>query len=166
MASVGKTSTERAAATPGRAKSLDRLEDELGVLLRRVRWVLADRARTTHPEISTPAYLLLGNLQRNGPRRSSDLAEELGIDKGAVSRQVQQLCELGLIERTADPEDGRAQQIAISTEGLRRLKVTYAQRRELLEGRLEDWTAPDLDEFVSGLARYNASLEGVHPGAD
>ncbi len=164
MASGSESSTDPAATPPGRAKSLDRLEDELGVLLRRIRWVLADRARTTHPEISTPAYLLLGSLQRRGPRRSSDLAEELGIDKGAVSRQVQQLCELGLIERTADPEDGRAQQITISAEGLRRLSVTYVQRRELLEGRLEDWTSSDLDDFVGGLARYNAGLEGTHPG--
>ena len=154
-----------AARTPPRAESLDRLENELGVLLRRVRWVLAERARTTHPDISTPAYLLLGKLATDGPRRSSDLAEEFGIDKGAISRQVHQLCELGLVERTADPEDGRAQLIGISAQGRRGLEATHGQRRELLEGRLETWTGPELDEFVTALTRYNACLEGVQPAS-
>ena len=39
-------------------------------------------------------------LNDTGPRRASDLVDIFAIDKGAVSRQVGALLELGLIERS------------------------------------------------------------------
>ena len=112
----------------------------MSVLVRRIRRVIAERARMLHPELSPVAYSMLMALNDGGPRRASDLVEIFSIDKGAVSRQVQALLELGLIERTPDPEDRRAMILAISEEGHRRLASIAADapaRGQRAAGRLE-----------------------------
>src|ERR1700712_3970368 len=131
----------------------------MSVLVRRIRRVIADRARMLHPELSPVSYSMLMALNDSGPRRASDLVEIFSIDKGAVSRQVQSLLELGLIERTPDPQDRRAMILAISEEGNRRLANIAATRRHEVRERLDDWSDADLTEFVRSMARYNSALE-------
>ncbi len=140
-------------------ETLSALEHEMGVLVRRIRRVIAERARLLHPDLSPVAYSMLMALNDSGPRRASELVEIFSIDKGAVSRQVQILLELGLIERSPDPEDRRAMILAISEEGHRRLAHISAVRRQQVGQRLEGWRHEDLRAFVSSLARYNSSLE-------
>jgi DNA-binding MarR family transcriptional regulator len=140
-------------------ETLRSLEHEMGVLVRRLRRVIAERAKMVHPDLSPVAYSMLVALHDSGPRRASDLVGQFSIDKGAVSRQVQALLELGMIERTPDPEDRRAAILAITEEGERRLKKIMRTRREELRERLAGWETDDLDDFVTALGRYNASLE-------
>ena len=140
-------------------ETLRALEHEMGVLVRRIRRVIAERARMLHPDLSPVAYSMLMALNDTGPRRASDLVEIFSIDKGAVSRQVQALLELGLIERTPDPEDRRAMILAITDEGSRRLANLSLARRHEVSARLEDWSDEELSSFVRSLARYNAALE-------
>ncbi len=144
-------------------ETLRALEHEMGVLVRRIRRVIAERARLLHPDLSPVAYSMLMALNDSGPRRASDLVDIFSIDKGAVSRQVQTLVELGLIERTPDPEDRRAMTLAITEEGSRRLANLALLRRHEVSERLDDWTDDDLREFVKSLGRYNSSLEGPSP---
>ena len=140
-------------------ETLRALEHEMGVLVRRIRRVIAERARMLHPDLSPVAYSMLMALNDTGPRRASDLVDIFSIDKGAVSRQVQALIELGLIERSPDPEDRRAMILAITAEGSRRLASLAVARRHELSARLDGWTDDELREFVKSLGRYNASLE-------
>ena len=135
------------------------LEHEMGVLARRIRRVIAERARMLHPELSAVSYSILGALMDSGPRRASDLVELFSIDKGAVSRHIQFLLELGFVERTPDAEDRRAAIIAISAEGVRRIEEVSAQRRQHVGASLTDWTDAELEQFVRALTRYNAALE-------
>ena len=135
------------------------LEHEMGVLVRRIRRLIAERARMVHPDLSPVAYSMLMALNDSGPRRASDLVDIFSIDKGAVSRQVGALLDLGLIERSPDPEDRRAAILAITEEGRRRLDtVADLRRREVLE-RLSGWSDEDLQAFVDVMARYNNALE-------
>ncbi len=134
------------------------LESEIGVVIHRVRRVLAERARAVHPELTTASYLLLGHLVKHGALRSSALVETFGVDKGAVSRQVQQLVDLGLAERRRDPDDGRAQLVTATPTALAATAEVSAQRRKLLADRLRDWTEDDLAQLVERLGRYNDAL--------
>ena len=84
--------------------------------MRRVRRALSERAALVHPSLQPSSYVMLAHLIEAGPRRSSDIAEAFDLDKGAVSRQVQHLVELGLVERTPDPADGRATILTATTE--------------------------------------------------
>jgi DNA-binding MarR family transcriptional regulator len=135
------------------------LEHEMGVLVRRIRRLIAERARMVHPELSPVAYSMLVALNDSGPRRASDLVDQFSIDKGAVSRQVGALLDLGLIERSPDPEDRRAAILAITDEGSRRLATIADSRRREVIDRLAGWSDENLQEFVDLMARYNGALE-------
>ena len=142
-----------------RADELGRLEREVGVLIRRVRRVIGERSRLVHPDLQPASYLMLTYLAAEGPQRSSVLSERFGVDKGAISRQVQHLCDLGLLEREPDPDDGRATLVSASPDAVVRLEVVVDERRRWLDERLSEWSETDLIDFVTALARYNATLD-------
>jgi DNA-binding MarR family transcriptional regulator len=141
-----------------RSDTVRALEHEVGVLIRRVRRAIGDRARAVHPDLQPMSYLLLAHLAESGPMRSSALAETFGADKGAVSRQVQHLSDLGLLDKAPDPEDGRATLLSPSDDARRRLDEVKQQRRRRLDERLGDWSDKDLDALVTALGRYNRTL--------
>jgi DNA-binding MarR family transcriptional regulator len=148
-----------AVAEPSRPESLRLLEAEVGLLIRRIKRVIGERARAVHPDLQPSAYLMLGFLADEGPVRASAIAERFDIDKGAISRQVQHLVDLGLVDRTHDPADGRASLVSASDEAVRRMADVAADRRKWLDERLGDWSDADLAGFVDVLSRYNAALE-------
>jgi DNA-binding MarR family transcriptional regulator len=142
-----------------RADELRRLEQEIGVLIRRVKRVIGERSRSVHTDLQPASYLMLSYLAAEGPQRSSVLSDRFGVDKGAISRQVQHLCDLGLALREPDPDDGRATLVSASPDAVHRLQAVDRDRRRWLDERLSEWSEADLREFVTALARYNATLD-------
>jgi DNA-binding MarR family transcriptional regulator len=132
-----------------------RVEREVSLLLRRGRAITGRLARELHPELDGAAYGLLALLQDAGPLRASDLVSRLGLDKSTVSRQVSSLVDLGLVDRAADPVDGRAQVLTPSAEGAQRLARIREVRRARWEADLADWPREDVARLGELLARYN-----------
>jgi DNA-binding MarR family transcriptional regulator len=145
--------------TTRRAELLGDLEHEVGVMVRRIKRVIADRARAVHPDLAPASYLMLTFVADNGPVRASEIVDQFAIDKGAISRHVAHLTELGLLERVSDPEDGRAMLVSASDEGRRRLADVARHRRKWLDERLGGWSEADLSGFVDALGRYNRALD-------
>ena len=142
-----------------RADLLGGLEQEVGVMIRRIRRVIGERARSVHPDLQSSSYLMLTWLNQHGAQRASAMADAFGIDKGAISRQVQHLLDLGLVDRTPDPDDGRATLVSTSAEAAARIHQVNEDRRRWLDDRLVDWPDSDLSEFVRMLSSYNAALD-------
>jgi len=131
------------------------LEREIGLLLRRSRAISARLAGQLHPELDGAAYGLLSLLQDAGPLRASELVTRIGLDKSTVSRQVAHLVQLGLVNRAADPVDGRAQVLTPSPEGAARLARIRDVRRARWEDDLSDWPASDVAALAELLRRLN-----------
>ena len=131
------------------------LEREIGLLLRRSRAISARLARELHPDLDGAAYGLLALLQDAGPVRAGDLVARLGLDKSTVSRQLSSLVTLGLVDRSADPDDGRAQVLTPSPEGSARLARIRAVRRERWAADLADWPTEDVAALAELLGRFN-----------
>lgn len=148
-----------APGTSPRADLLMGLEQEIGVMVRRVKHVIGARARLVHPELQGSSYLMLTWLAAHSPQRASAMADRFGIDKGAISRQVQHLLDLGLADREPDPDDGRATLVSVSADAVTKLEAVAAERRRWLDGRLAGWSEDDLSGFVELLGRYNEALE-------
>lgn len=139
--------------------TLESLEHEVSILIRRARRAISQRARLVDPDLHPAAYVMLALLVERGPLRPSVISEVFALDKGAVSRQVQQLVDLGLVVRDADPDDRRASILTPTEEGRQGLERVRQTRRELLRERLGEWDDRDLAEFVGRLQRYNEALE-------
>ena len=145
-----------------------RLEREIGLLLRRSRAISARLSGQLHPELDGAGYGLLMLLADSGPLRASDLVARIGLDKSTVSRQVANLVELGLVDRSADPVDGRAQVLTPSAEGSARLTRIREARRARWEADLADWPAEDvarLGELMGRLNQLGEAREAEEPPA-
>ena len=102
----------RSDAPTGEPESRERtildLELELSRLVRRIKRVIGERARSIHPELTPTGYLVLAYIIEHGSVRPSAVVEAFNLDKGAVSRHVQTLVDFGLATKERDPDDGRA----------------------------------------------------------
>ena len=134
-----------------------RVEQELAILLRRARAYSEDVAREMHPELHGASYALLARLQDCGATRASELSTYFGIDKAAVSRQLRLLEELGFVRREPDPTDGRAQQLALTASGRKRLTQARGARRRLMRAQLEQWDPEDVAVLGELMGRFNDS---------
>ena len=105
-------------AGSGRQASVRQIEAEVGTLIKRVRRVIAERAQEVHESLHPSTFLLLTHLADHGPLRASAIVGHFAMDKASVSRQVQHLLDLGLVDRTPDPEDGRATLLSVSDDGV------------------------------------------------
>ena len=141
-----------------RHDDLRRIEAEVGSLIRRVKRVMGERAREVHPDLHPMTYAILAHLAANGPMRGADLSEVFAMDKGGVSRQVQALVDLGLVERRPAPEDRRAILVDATTEGRTRLEVMSQHRSDRFDARLGGWSDAELSGFADQLAAYNTAL--------
>jgi DNA-binding MarR family transcriptional regulator len=117
------------------------------------------RQRSQGETLDTGSFWLLKTLATSGPQRVTDLASYAGLDASTVSRHVAQLHSAGLIERTPDPVDGRAQRVKLSAAGMERFDAVLSTRRSLLEKCLESWDPRDLEELDRLLTRLAADVE-------
>jgi DNA-binding MarR family transcriptional regulator len=131
------------------------LERELALFVRRARAASERMSRQVHPELDAYAYGLLARLADQGPQRSIDLAEHVGVGKATITRQLKPLETLGLICRLPDPEDGRAHLVTLTPDGRRRLAGVRDVRRERLRSHLAAWPEQDVRTLATLLARFN-----------
>ncbi|MBD3916972.1 MarR family winged helix-turn-helix transcriptional regulator [Nocardioides hwasunensis] len=141
-----------------RYDDLRSIEAEVGTLIRRVKRVIGERAREVHPDLHPMTFFILTHLAKEGPLRGADLSDAFGMDKGGVSRQVQTLVDLGLVERMPDPEDRRAILLGASDEGRTRLDSMSRRRSDRFDERLASWSDAELAHFSRQLAAYNSAL--------
>ncbi|MBM7770849.1 DNA-binding MarR family transcriptional regulator [Actinokineospora baliensis] len=144
--------------TDGRETAAQDLERELSKLFGRARSLSLTFASQVHPGLDSASYALLVHLSGIAPVRAADVVELTGLDKSTVSRQIARLEELALIERVADPSDGRARLVQLTDTGAARLAEVRADRRVRLRATLSDWPTEDIEEFSRLLGRLNSDL--------
>jgi DNA-binding MarR family transcriptional regulator len=86
--------------------------------------------------------------------RLSDLAEVLHTDLSTVSRQVQAAERAGLVERRADPSDGRASRVYLTSGGRDALERLRAVQRAEILAAIADWSPDDQQKFAELMSRF------------
>ena len=114
-------------------------------------------------QVEASAVGLLAGLATHGPARISTLASVMCLDLSTVSRQVPALERHGWVERTRDPDDHRAQLLALTPSGEATLEQIRRSRAEVLAGLLPDWTPEELKHFADQLARFNDAVTTHRP---
>lgn len=112
----------------------------------------------TSPDLTPTDAALLEYFSRNGPVRLSDLAARQRVDKSTITPQVRRLEEKGLVQRSADPRDGRATLLSISVQGReiqRRIRIAGAG---IFDEILSTWTPADREALGSLLVRFSEQL--------
>jgi DNA-binding MarR family transcriptional regulator len=71
---------------------------------------------------------------------------------------VHQLLELGLIERTPDPSDGRASILQVTEKARKKMAALADRRREEFGEKLSGWEPDSIAGLARGLAEFNAAI--------
>jgi DNA-binding MarR family transcriptional regulator len=149
----------------GDVSTTDELQtaDEIGSqLVRLVRLLERVQAQyqAEHPDaVDRATYLLLVHLAKDGARRAGALAEAVHSDPSTVSRQVAHLVQLGLVERVADPADGRATLLVATDEGRRVFDENRQLRNRGIASLMSEWSDDDRRTFARLLTRFTDSFE-------
>ncbi len=110
-------------------------------------------------DVEWSAQVILRQIANNGPMRASAIADCLHSDPSTVSRQVATLVKEGLLERRADPEDGRASILALTSKADAVIAEHEELRRSHFAEMLSNWTDRDLSRFAILLRRFTDDFE-------
>jgi DNA-binding MarR family transcriptional regulator len=106
---------------------------------------LADRSG-----LSAAAAMLLNRLAHEGPARLTTLACLEGTSQPAMTQMIQRLERQGLVERSGDPDDGRAAIVSLAPDAQVKLDDRTVARRGRLVALMD--TLSSEDEFSLALA--------------
>lgn len=93
--------------------------------------------------LSLVAASTLASLERDGPRRLTDLADNQGVTQPAMTGLVGRLSAQGLLRRDPDPDDRRSVRIAVTDAGRDLLARRRRERAETLARLLDDLDPDD-----------------------
>ena len=127
--------------------------------------VQRDIGRHAMAELGTQGFHALAALQVHGPLRVSDVAQRLGVDLSVASRQIAALAAEGYVERREDPQDRRAQLVAVTPPGRKVLRESHRRMVAGFTRVLEGWSDEDVNALTGGLERLRedfARLAAAH----
>ena len=119
-------------------------ESERAARLRLAITRVARRLRQeANADLSPSLTSALASIESHGPVTPSDLANCERVQRPTITRVLARLTELGLIERAADPADGRSSLVSITPAGRALLGELRTRRDAFLADRLSRLPAED-----------------------
>ena len=89
----------------------------------------------------------------SGPLTVSEIADAVGVDQPRASRLVQQVVELGLVRREADPDDARRTRVVLTDQGAAIVRGFRGERREAIDIALEPFSDDERRELARLLSK-------------
>jgi DNA-binding MarR family transcriptional regulator len=140
--------TDTTAATGDAAQNVDQiaaaLRVSIGLLVRRLRQV------SVQGELTLSETSALARLDRGGPTTPGALAKQEQISPQSMGATLAALEGRGLIERAADPDDGRRAVMSISDAGAELLRSRRnAKVQQLARALSADFTPAERDQLAA-----------------
>jgi DNA-binding MarR family transcriptional regulator len=133
---------------------VDSIEQSLAQLFVGVKGALRDAASALGPDVQPAAWTVLRFAMRHQPTQAGAIAAATGMDKSAVSRQLKELRERGLVSIQPDPSDARAVLVTPTEESLRRMAVVTDGWSRRFREVLGEWTEEERRTFAELLERF------------
>jgi DNA-binding MarR family transcriptional regulator len=135
------------------------VSSRIGTGLARLIRLIERAAVVRGDDLDRPSFMLLHTLACAGPSRVTGLAAAVHSDPSTVSRQAAALVGMGLIERRADPDDGRASLLAITDDGTALLDRARQRRDERIAAIIGPWQHSEREQFAELIDRFTAGYE-------
>ena len=134
------------------------LFDNLSSFARSLR-SLAHRHDSEFPSLRRSDVMLLRTLAEQGECRLGDLSHRLALNPSVISRQLADLEADGIVDRRADPDDGRAGLVSLSHTGLDRLAAVRNAYAAILKEQLAGWDAQRITDASQLLHDLSQALQ-------
>lgn len=101
------------------------LEDHVGYWLRFVSNHVshAFKQKVEAQGVTVAEWVLMREMHQQGAANPSQLADGLGMTRGAISKLVERLCVKGLVERSVSNDDRRYQSVILTAAGLKQVPI-------------------------------------------
>jgi DNA-binding MarR family transcriptional regulator len=106
--------------------------------------------------LSLTAAATLATLERSGPCRLTWLAAREGVTQPAMTQLIARLQDAGLVDRAADPADGRVVQVRITADGQAMLAGRRGVRADRLAGLLDRLSPAERAALAAALPAMDA----------
>jgi len=113
--------------------------------------LLASFIRLTPRDMSLTSVAVLSTLDRNGPRRITELAVSEGVTQPSVTALVASLTREGYVERRSDPADKRVVMVAITEAGVRYLHMRRAESTGIFADAVDRLSPEEAAVLVAAL---------------
>ena len=123
---------------------------------------------TVGAPVDKAGLAVLYELHQPGAARPSDLAARMHLDLSTISRHLHWLEQQGMIGRTADPDDARAQRISLTARGEDVLGRLLDDRAAVIRDAVAHWEPADrlaLRQLLRRLAHDLSRVTGPCPRA-
>jgi DNA-binding MarR family transcriptional regulator len=107
--------------------------------------------------LTPTAVAALATIERHGPLTPSEIAAIERVKRPTITRTLGCLERDGLIDRAADPADGRSSLVSVNAAGRERLRRLRGRKNAYLARRMRDLSAED----VATLERAAAILDRI-----
>ncbi len=114
--------------------------------------------------MSLTAASTLHRIERDGPRRLTELAGLEGVTQPAMTQLVSRLERNGLANRRADPEDGRVVLVEITAAGAAVVRHRREARARGLADLLANLTPAERRKIGAAMAVFDRLYELMPPG--
>jgi DNA-binding MarR family transcriptional regulator len=118
-------------------------------LFRLIRWL-------SPAGLSLTAAATLATLDRSGPCRLTELAAREGVTQPAMTQLIARLAEQDLVERLADPQDGRVVHVQLTDAGRKLIASRRAARADRVSGLLGALSPAERAALIAALPAMNA----------
>lgn len=98
---------------------------------------------------------VLMGLFHGGSAGVSEIGEKMGVTNAAASQSIDKLVQMGLIERTEDPDDRRAKRLELTLKGRDLIEKGVEARMKWIEGITDALTPQQQSMIISALTLLN-----------
>jgi DNA-binding MarR family transcriptional regulator len=110
--------------------------------------------------VTVAEWVLMRQLLDEEALAPSRLADRMGMTRGAISRLADRLIAKSMLVRTADPDDGRAQTLALTAAG-RALVPELAALADVNDAEFFDHLAPEDRAALLRILRETVAKRGL-----
>lgn len=103
---------------------------------------------------------VLYELSRGEETTATEIARELGLDGGYLSRILRRFERKGLIERSRSKDDARRALLRLTARGKRAFAPLEARTREVARGILQPLSESERDRLLAGMHSIESILQG------
>jgi DNA-binding MarR family transcriptional regulator len=139
-----------------RSDGINAVYSEMETLSRRA----VARTRRMSAPLSFVEHSLLTFIGTTPGCRATDIAADFQLNRSTISRQLNTLGELGLVEYAPQEDDaGRGRVLRLTERGRQLRERSVEAQRNVVTSRLQEWSEEDIAAFAAALARFNAGPE-------
>ena len=110
-------------------------------------------------KITTPQFVILEILHREGGARMTDLARLINVSTAAITGIVDRLVRDGYVERASDPSDRRIIKVGLTAKGDRAVKNIIDQRKHIFSNIFGVLSGEEREKYLEILVSVRDRLK-------